>query len=64
MIFFGSFSALSAHFKDLNLSSFDDEELQTGPDRLSPTAKRIAEGWICYSLIEIKQRYNISGKVN
>ena len=59
-----SFSALSSHFKDLHLFSFDDEELETSKDRLTPTAKRISEGWIAYSLVEIKQRYNISGKVN
>ena len=59
-----SFSALSSHFKDLHLFSFDDEELLTSNDRLTPTAKRIAEGWIAYSLVEIKQRYNIPGKVH
>jgi hypothetical protein len=48
----------------LHLFSFDDEELLTSNDRLTPTAKRIAEGWIAYSLVEIKQRYNISGKVH
>ena len=29
---------------------------------MSPTAKRITEGWLTYSLVEIMQRYNIRGQ--
>ena len=56
-----SFSALAAHYKDFHLSGFDDEYLDLSTERLSPTAKRIAEGWLTYSLVELKQRYNIPG---
>ena len=45
------------------MSAFDDEELESSNERLTPTAKRITEGWITYSLVEIKQRYNIAGKI-
>ena len=58
-----SFAALSSHFKDLHLSSYDDDDLSNDKDRLTPTAKRIAEGWITYSLVEIKQRYNLRGYI-
>ena len=44
--------------------AFDDEELAANNDRLTPTAKRITEGWIAYSLVELKQRYNIAGKIS
>ena len=56
-----SFSALSAHFKDLHLFNFNEEELEASKERLTPTAKRITEGWITYSLVEIMQRYGIRG---
>ena len=59
-----SFSALSSHFRDLHLFNFDDEKLDSSNDRQTPTAKRIAEGWMTYSLVEIKQRYNIKGVNN
>ena len=52
-----SFAGLSAHYKDLHLADFDDLYLASSDERLNPTAKRIAEGW----LIELKQRYNIYG---
>ena len=55
------FSALAEQYKDLHLSGFDDNYLDSSTERLSPTAKRIAEGWLSYSLLELKQRYNISG---
>ena len=57
-----SFSGLAAHYKDLHLSDFDDSYLESSTDRMSPTAKRITEGWLTYSLVEIMQRYNIRGK--
>ena len=53
--------ALAEQYKDLHLSGFDDAYLDSSTERLSPTAKRITEGWLCYSLVELKQRYNISG---
>ena len=56
------FSGLASHYKDLHLSDYDDEYLDNEDERLCPVAKRIAEGWLTYSLIEIKQRYNIRGK--
>ena len=55
------FAGLSAHYKDLHLADFDDLYLESSDERLNPTAKRIAEGWLTYSLIELKQRYNICG---
>ena len=55
------FSALASHYKDLHLFKFDDEYLEASDERLNPTAKRITEGWLTYSLVELKQRYNIPG---
>ena len=55
------FSSLAEQFKDLHLSEYSNEFLGNSDERLSPTAKRIAEGWFQYSFIELKQRYNISG---
>ena len=55
------FSALASHYKDFHLSDFSDEYLASSEERLNPTAKRIAEGWLTYSLVELKQRYNIPG---
>jgi hypothetical protein len=43
------------------LCDYEDDYLEASGERLNPTAKRIAEGWLTYSLIEIKQRYNIPG---
>ena len=60
-IYADRFSGLAAHYKDLHLGDFDDAYLESSGERLNPTAKRIAEGWLCYSLVEIKQRYNIRG---
>ena len=57
------FSALASHYKDLHLFDFDDEYLESSNERLSPAAKRIAEGWLTYSLVELKQRYNIPGDI-
>ena len=56
------FSALASHYKDFHLFDFNDEYLDSSEERLNPTAKRIAEGWLTYSLVEMKQRYNIPGK--
>ena len=55
------FSSLADQYKDLHLSAFDDQFLDDSDERLNPTSKRITEGWLIYSLIEIKQRYNIPG---
>ena len=38
-----------------------DEDNDDDDERLSPAAKRLAEGWYLYSLIELKQRYLIRG---
>ena len=55
------FSALSTHFKDFHLFEYEDDHLERDNERLTPTAKRITEGWLTYSLLEIKQHYNIQG---
>ena len=57
------FSALSAKYKDFHLADYLDEELEASSDRFQPTAKRITEGWLTYSLLELKQRYNIPGLI-
>ena len=55
------FSALASHYKDFHLFNYEDEYLDNSGEWLTPTAERIAEGWLTYSLLEIKQRYNILG---
>ena len=60
-VFLARFSSLAEQFKDLHLGDFSNEYLGNSDERLSPTAKRIAEGWLQYSFIELKQRYDISG---
>ena len=61
MLKYFRFSSLASHYKDLHLSDYTDEYLESNDLRFNATAKRIAEGWQTYSLLEIKQRYNIPG---
>ena len=44
---------------DFNLGDIDD--LDSLGTREALCEKRLAEGWFLYSLLEIKQRYHITG---
>ena len=59
---------MASHYEDFHLEEQDshdnedkDKDKKDSEERLSPTAKRLAEGWYLYSLLEMKQRYLIEG---
>ena len=59
-----SFSAMANHYHDFYLGNYTDLELEKASsqkERVQICEKRLSEGWMLYSLLEIKQRYQIPG---
>ena len=55
---------MANHYHDFYLGNYTDLELEKASsqkERLQICEKRLSEGWMLYSLLEIKQRYQIPG---
>ena len=57
-----SFSGIAKKYFNFHLGEYSDEELKKArseEDRIAVCEKRLSAGWFTYSLIEMKQRFQI-----